>query len=89
MRNIPNERRPCSSNKKYGLSRERVRKKIYIQWNPDLVDFMGPKKFVSYCRSLLKENIFKGLFYLSTIGGDLLLQLWLNAEFTVYIFSVL
>ena len=24
------------------------------------------------------------LFYLSTIGGDLLLQLWLNAESTVF-----
>ena len=31
----------------------------------------------------LKKNIFKGLFYLSTIGGDPLLQLWLNAKFTV------
>jgi hypothetical protein len=24
-----------------------------IQWTPDLVDFKGPEKFVSYCRSLL------------------------------------
>ena len=33
---------------------------------------------------ILKENIFKGFFYLSTIGGDLLLQSWINAEFTVH-----
>jgi hypothetical protein len=24
-----------------------------IQWNPDLVDFKGPEKFISYCRCLL------------------------------------
>ena len=27
-----------------------------------------------------------GLIYLSTIGGDFLLQLWLNAESTVYVY---
>ena len=34
----------------------------------------------------LKENIFnfKELFYLTTIGGDLLLQLWLNTDIYIY-----
>ena len=42
-----------------------------VQWTPDLVDFKGPEKFVSYCRSLLltisynkkiKRKYFQGTF---------------------------
>ena len=51
----------------------RLNQILLIQWTPDLVDFKGPEKFVSYCRCLLltisynkkiKRKYFQGTFLL-------------------------
>ena len=62
----------CDKRSPPKVDKQKSPSKIFlVQWTPDLVDFKGPEKFVSYCRSLLltisynkkiKRKYFQGTF---------------------------